>query len=136
MGQCRSSVFCPMFRKEGNNRYTEFLPSKNWRYADDHIRSQLQGQDEGEDDVTVEGKKSSEDEDDLDAQEDYRESSGLLEERDEDNVDRLFVDHDGNEGKDIDEVDRFEVECITIPPQPKSSDNINKVHRPADDLPI
>lgn len=30
MGQCGSSVLCPMFRKGGHNRYTEFLPSKSW----------------------------------------------------------------------------------------------------------
>lgn len=63
MGQCASYVICPAFRKGGHNRYTEFVPNKNWydgdcrkrvdqlilrRYTDEQLLSELQGDNSGE----------------------------------------------------------------------------------------
>jgi hypothetical protein len=67
--------------------------------------------------------------DDLDTREHWKESSGLLEVKDEglngSTIDRIAsVDT-------TDDVDRFEVECITSPPQPQGSDG---PHRPATDV--
>ncbi|XP_065829754.1 uncharacterized protein [Oscarella lobularis] len=80
MGQCASYVICPAFRKGGQNRYTEFVPNKNWRYTDEQLLSELQGNNSGENEEEMHGEEASGD---------NPESSGLLQQQTRESVESI-----------------------------------------------
>eukprot|EP00118_Oscarella_pearsei_P026021 m.309241 g.309241 ORF g.309241 m.309241 type:complete len:117 (+) comp45857_c0_seq1:47-397(+) len=108
MGQCASYVICPAFRKDGRDRYN-YLPSQNWRFTDEKLLSELQGNNHSE-----------QESENLDEEPtNHPESSGLLEPTDVksslDSLDHLTMD-DGIEQEG------FEVEGIHTPDEELHND--------------